>query len=665
MGGVCSKKPAVKHDVDDPADDNAPNLPHISPLPAVPEGKTAATGASAQGPRVSNGDRAVSNGDADHHDHPSSVRLSFESTNGDGRVSARDSTGRLSEDDPSRPRTSASSRLAPSPSRPKRSSKYLAQDDDHLIARRPEGVPWYFVEDPMRWTGPPIPTAGPSEEEEPFMISTLKTNIDGFQALPWEGVERTAPAVIAVIDHALTHLRVDPAAGRLDTIKADVSPEEIMSLMRRASADVMMTPVFSFMLKVFEGPDTDPAIACHRFFKRILTGCKNAVFCTVKHPAPKAYEEITDGKHAGAALYLRVFLVRFVKRFPPQHQFVHPHVDAPETRRQLCADLGDSFQSWCFMRATEHHPAAIVVRKTNKGIKSCCRVPQPIGWTAVNHFYEFCVSQPSRQLCGLKPVFIIDLAKPSMTYYTQSNITKIAHVMQAAMFHPEPFSAFVVAHSPSVFQFIWSIAKYFLTESAREKFVILSGSASKHFHNKMGIGLEHIPKEVGGKSETEGLITVAELLSEIHQQPAVDAFRRDAKVAEASVSDATTPETGTTAAAANTVVPQAERVRLRSLRKELYMAFEGNVEGGPDDVVTGSEEVVTGPETVVKGPEDVREVEKVEKAPSGSAGSAAGAGSVALAAKPPSALPKQLVVAAVVALIAMVLGLIYELIAGR
>ena len=39
MGGVCSKKPAVKHDVDGTADDTAPNLPHISPLPAVPEGK--------------------------------------------------------------------------------------------------------------------------------------------------------------------------------------------------------------------------------------------------------------------------------------------------------------------------------------------------------------------------------------------------------------------------------------------------------------------------------------------------------------------------------------------------------------------------------------------------------------------------------------------------
>ena len=33
MGGVCSKKPAVKHDVDGPADGTAPNLPHISPLP--------------------------------------------------------------------------------------------------------------------------------------------------------------------------------------------------------------------------------------------------------------------------------------------------------------------------------------------------------------------------------------------------------------------------------------------------------------------------------------------------------------------------------------------------------------------------------------------------------------------------------------------------------
>ena len=51
MGGVCSKKPAVKHDVDGTADDTAPNLPHISPLPAVPEGKAAATGVAATGAR--------------------------------------------------------------------------------------------------------------------------------------------------------------------------------------------------------------------------------------------------------------------------------------------------------------------------------------------------------------------------------------------------------------------------------------------------------------------------------------------------------------------------------------------------------------------------------------------------------------------------------------
>lgn len=651
MGGVCSKKPAVKHDVDGPADDTAPNLPHISPLPAVPEGKAAATGVAATGARVSNGERTANGDHADLH-HPSSVRLSFESVNGDGGTAARiSSSGRLSEDgDAARPRAGVSARLLHSPSRSKRSSRYLALDDE-TIEPTPEGVPWYFVDDPIEWTGPAIPSVGPAEEDEPFMIGTLKTPFHGLNALPWEGVERTAPQVLAVVNHGLTHLKVDASQGRPDTTKSDVSPEETMRLMRRASADVMMTPIFAFMLKVFEGPETAPDVACHRFFRRILTGCKNAVFCNTKHPAPKAYEEITDGKHAGAALYLRVFLVRFVKRFPPQHQFVHPHVDDPETRRRLCEDLGDAFQSWSFMRATEHHPAAIVVRKTNKGIKSCCRVAQPSGWIAVNHFYEFCIAQPSRQLCGLKPVFIIDLAKPSMTYYTQSNITKIAGVMQAAMFHPEPFSAFVVAHSPSVFQFIWSIAKYFLTESAREKFIILNGSASSHFHKKMGIALENLPKEVGGKSEHEGLVSVRELLSEIHQQPAVDAFRREAKIAEASVSEATTPEED---AAADGVVPPEERARLRSLRKELYMAFEDNVEGQE-----GREE---------EEAEAEAEAEAAVQAPGSparrrSADSAAGA-SVALAAKP-TAPPKQLIIAAMIALLAMVVGLVYELIAGR
>lgn len=654
MGGVCSKKPAVKHDVDGTADDTAPNLPHISPLPAVPEGKAAATGVAATGARVSNGELTANGDHADLH-HPSSVRLSFESVNGDGGTAARISgSGRLSEDgDAARPRAGVSARALHSPSR-KRSSRYHAADDE-TIEPTPEGVPWYFVDDPIEWTGPAIPSVGPAEEDEPFMIGTLKTPFHGLHALPWEGVERTAPEVLAVVNHGLTHLKVDAAAGRPDTTKSDVSPEETMRLMRRASADVMMTPIFAFMLKVFEGPETAPNVACHRFLRRIITGCKNAVFCNIKHPAPKAYDEITDGKHAGAALYLRVFLVRFVKRFPPQHQFVHPHVDNPERRRRLCEDLGDAFQNWSFMRATEHHPAAIVVRKTNKGIKSCCRVAQPSGWLAVNHFYEFCISQPSRQLCGLKPVFIIDLAKPSMTYYTQSNITKIAGVMQAAMFHPEPFSAFVVAHSPSVFQFVWSIAKYFLTESAREKFIILNGSASSYFHKKMGIAMENLPKEVGGKSEHEGLVSVEELLSEVHQQPAIDAFRREAKIAEASGSEATTPEEDAAAAAVDGVVPPEERARLRSLRKELYMAFENNMEGHE-----GREE-----EEEEAGEAEEAAAVQAPGSPARrrSADSAAGA-SVALAAKP-TAPPKQLIIAAMIALFAMVVGLVYELIAGR
>merc|ERR1719261_2305870 len=118
MGGVCSKKPAVKHDVDGTADDTAPNLPHISPLPAVPEGKAAATGVAATGARVSNGELTANGDHADLH-HPSSVRLSFESVNGDGGTAARISgSGRLSEDgDAARPRAGVSARALHSPSR--------------------------------------------------------------------------------------------------------------------------------------------------------------------------------------------------------------------------------------------------------------------------------------------------------------------------------------------------------------------------------------------------------------------------------------------------------------------------------------------------------------------------------------------------------------------
>ena len=390
--------------------------------------------------------------------------------------------------------------------------------------------PWHEVDAATEWTGPPVPVRGPDVHEEPFMIAAPKTVFEGHALMPWEGVECVGPEVVRALRAGLRDFRVDPAAGRPDTRHPSMPHETRMLHMRRACADVLPAPLFSFALKFFEGPDSDPGEACERFLSRILKGCGHAVYSSIAvddpETNPKAFEKISDSALAGAALFLRVFLIRFAKRFPQQHGFVHPSLDAPAEREALVARVGDGFQSWEFMRATDAHPAAIVVRMTNKGVKSLVRCPKPDSWVAINHFYEFCIAQPSRELSGHPSVFVIDLGKLSLSVLmSESNIRAIAGQLQAAMFHPEPFSAFVVAHTPSIFSFVWGIAKLFLTESARDKFVILSGSASTHFRKKLNIDPARLPEAIGGTSATETLLSVQELLRlEPTQQRAVDAY---------------------------------------------------------------------------------------------------------------------------------------------
>ena len=387
----------------------------------------------------------------------------------------------------------------------------------------PKG-PWHVVEDPAPWSGPPVPTAGPDDADEPFMAAAAKTLLRGFSLQPWEGAAVTGPAVLAVIDCGLVDASVRPELNRPDTKHM---PEDARVFhMRRAVADAIGAPLFAFALRLFEGPNTDQTVACDRFLRRLLKGCGGAVYCSIGEPpgSAKAYEKMTDSKLAGAALFLRVFLLRFAKRFPQQHGFVHPVVDAPETRERLIETLGAGFQSWSFLPATEATPAAIVVRMTNDGVRSLTRAPQPHSWIAVNHFYEFCVTQPSRELSGHPSIFIIDLQALTFGIYTSSNIKAIAGQLIAAMFHPEPFSAFVVAHAPSAIQFVWGVAKLFLTESARQKFVIMSGSASAHFHKKLGVPLDEIPEAVGGTCKRNTLLTAADLLRLRTQDDAVAAY---------------------------------------------------------------------------------------------------------------------------------------------
>ena len=75
------------------------------------------------------------------------------------------------------------------------------------------------------------------------------------------------------------------------------------------------------------------------------------MFSSCKHPpGPEAYEEMNDGNKVGAALYLRMFVVRFAKRFPQQHGFISPFVDSVVERQRLIEEVGTGFQAGPYTR---------------------------------------------------------------------------------------------------------------------------------------------------------------------------------------------------------------------------------------------------------------------------------------------------------------------------
>lgn len=354
MGFSCFKRPAVQEDFapvgDAPAASNG--LPHVSPLPEKP-GRNR------------------------------SLR--------DGRGSMDKGDGKLST-----PRSSiAQIKLMMRRSLDGKDLPAATTPTTQTLPGQGSG-PWHAVDNPVKWTGPPVPSAGPAEAEEPFMIAQAKTVFHGFPLFPWEGEEWTGPQMLEVVQAALRDLRMDPKKGMPDTHK--LSSAQAMVHMRWACADILPTPLFAFLLRLFEGPEMDLGQACDQFLTRILKGCKDSVYCSIAHPIPKAYDEVSDSRLTGAALFLRLFLLRFAKRFPPQHGFVNPTVDDAAVRSKLVEDVGDGFQSWEFMRATVDHPAAIVIRLNNKGLKAMNAVAQPNSWRAINHFYEFAITEPSVEL---------------------------------------------------------------------------------------------------------------------------------------------------------------------------------------------------------------------------------------------------------------------------
>jgi hypothetical protein len=362
--------------------------------------------------------------------------------------------------------------------------------------------PWYAVAAPMPWTGSTVPSMAPETTEESFYDEDVgKRSYRGMQMYPWEGDAWTAPRVFQIIEHGLACSNVDVGMGRPCTLK--MTNEEQIQHLRNAIADVMQTVAFEFALKVFEGAETPEKDACQRFLRRLCEACHGGVYCKLPslHKTKEAcYAHIHDSKHLGAALYTRIFMLRFLKRFPPQHGFRHPEIDSVETHHRVKRDLIEVFDMFKIWRATEAHPGALFGALTTSGMKKMFKLDVKDSWYAVNQMYEVAVAEPSELKSGKLPPMIIDVKGISVTMFTRANIALIAKHFSVAEFHPEPFAHFIVTNTPYLLAALWSIGKMFLTESARNKFVICTGDASAEIKRRYGVEKRNQPVELGGEA---------------------------------------------------------------------------------------------------------------------------------------------------------------------
>lgn len=389
--------------------------------------------------------------------------------------------------------------------------------------------PWWGVANPTPWTGPPTETTAPTIEEEPFYVSDeLKREYRGIAMYPWEGEAWTAPRIREIIEHGLTCADVNEALGRPCTLK--MSNDAQIQHLRNAIADVIQTVPFEFAMMLFEGAKTPPEEACRRFLRRLCEATHGGVYCKlpVLHKTKEAcLAHVHDSKHLGAALYARIFMLRFVKRFPPQLGFRHPDLDAAATKERLASDRDfvetlDMFKIW---PATKAHPAVLIGSLHTAGVKKFLELNTRDAWYGVNQAYEVAVSHPSESLSGATPPMIIDVKKMSVTMFTRANIALMAKQFTVAEFHPEPFAHFFCTNCPYILAALWSVAKLFLTESARKKFVICTHDAAHEIKKRYGVAKKDQPVEFGGDVR-DAMMGAREWLAAVPQKGAVKQLSR-------------------------------------------------------------------------------------------------------------------------------------------
>ena len=244
-----------------------------------------------------------------------------------------------------------------------------------------------------------------------------------------------------------------------------------------------------------------------------------------------------DSQHLGALAYLKAYVnTRFLKRFPITTNFMHPKLDSQIERIRLSRDVAHKMRAFTFVEASDSHPAALVLSfPDTEAFKDLLSVSAPDCWLALNHFYEWTIAQPNRtrprdKKLQTPPIFIADVKKLSLMSCTKKNVARLADTFRAAMFHPEPFSRFVIANAPMSVMALFTFGKLFMSESARMKFVMTGSSLQKAMKQAWGLEKEDIPECLGGEGYPGKALSAEEILTNeerwLHHKQCIERTRK-------------------------------------------------------------------------------------------------------------------------------------------
>ena len=398
------------------------------------------------------------------------------------------------------------------------------------------------------------------------------------QIEPWDDHEWTSRKAFEIYVFVMTHLRVngvkqrkqESGSGGLtrrrsmessapadesesalylpDTRKMHNKEERMKQLIRGLGSEYMNHPLFYFCINFFEGVNIDSGNEqmderdyvdrCEMFLYRCLDGCQGAVFSKFKDKSIEfGMKHISDSQHLGALAYLKAYVnTRFLKRFPITTNFMHPKLDSQIERIRLSRDVAHKMRAFTFVEASDSHPAALVLSfPDTEAFKDLLSVSAPDCWLALNHFYEWTIAQPNRtrprdKKLQTPPIFIADVKKLSLMSCTKKNVARLADTFRAAMFHPEPFSRFVIANAPMSVMALFTFGKLFMSESARMKFVMTGSSLQKAMKQAWGLEKEDIPECLGGEGYPGKALSAEEILASeerwLHHKQCIERTRK-------------------------------------------------------------------------------------------------------------------------------------------